>query len=96
MSEPAKPKNPRDTAPSAALKRLGDMLVGTWQLSGGAEGTIRYEWMEGGRFLIQHVDLKAFGRQIRRYDRIRRAERRQRPALYPIRHKDNDRQTSVA
>ncbi len=49
MSEPAKPKNPRDAAPSAALKRLGDMLVGIWQLSGGAEGTIRYEWMEGGR-----------------------------------------------
>jgi hypothetical protein len=59
------PTNARDAAPSAALKRIGEALVGTWKLSGGAEGTIRYEWTEGGRFLIQHVDLKAFGRQIK-------------------------------
>ncbi len=65
MSEPATPNHPRDAAPSAALQRLGDVLVGTWQLSGGAEGTIRYEWMEGERFPVQHVDLKAFGRQIK-------------------------------
>jgi len=65
MSEPTQRKRPPDAAPSAALKSLGDLLVGTWQLSGGAEGTIRYEWMEGARFLIQHIDLKAFGRQIK-------------------------------
>lgn len=41
------------------------MLVGTWQLSGGAEGVIRYEWMEGGRFLLQHVSLQVLGRQIK-------------------------------
>ncbi|MGA7079782.1 MAG: hypothetical protein WBY61_13785, partial [Terriglobales bacterium] len=56
--------NPRDAGTSAALKGIGDALVGTWKLSGGAEGIIRYEWMEGGRFLFQHVDLKVFGRQI--------------------------------
>jgi hypothetical protein len=33
--------------PSIAMKRL-DRLVGTWQVSGGAEGTVTYEWMEGG------------------------------------------------
>ena len=41
----------------AALKSLGDRLVGTWKISGDAQGQIRYEWMEGGFFLIQHVDL---------------------------------------
>jgi hypothetical protein len=59
------PINARDATPSAALKRIGEALVGTWKLSGGPEGTIRYQWTEGGRFLIQHVDLKAFGRQIK-------------------------------
>ncbi len=43
--------------PSAAMKRLGDALVGTWKVSGGAVGQVRYEWMEGGFFLMQHVDL---------------------------------------
>jgi hypothetical protein len=43
-------------ATTSDLKGL-DRLVGTWRVSGGAEGTSRYEWMEGGQFLIQHVDL---------------------------------------
>jgi hypothetical protein len=47
--------------PSPALKGLGDALVGTWRLSGGAEGQIRYEWMEGGLFLIQRVDIVVGG-----------------------------------
>ena len=42
--------------PSPDLKRL-DRLVGTWELSGDVGGTVTYEWMEGGFFLIQHVDL---------------------------------------
>ncbi|MFY9905540.1 MAG: hypothetical protein WBX02_00945 [Terriglobales bacterium] len=57
--------NPRDAGTSAALKRIGDALAGTWKLSSGIEGVIRYEWTEGGRFLIQHVDLMAFGRRIK-------------------------------
>jgi hypothetical protein len=52
-------------APSATLKRIGEKLLGTWKLTGGAEGEIRYEWAEGGFFLIQHMDLKAFGRRIK-------------------------------
>lgn len=44
------------SVPNANLKRL-DRLVGTWQVSGGAEGQTTYEWMEGGFFLMQHVDL---------------------------------------
>jgi hypothetical protein len=43
--------------PDPALKRLGDALVGTWQVSGGAQGQVRYEWMDGGFFLMQHVEL---------------------------------------
>jgi hypothetical protein len=42
--------------PSPKLKSL-DKLVGTWSVSGGVQGTIRYEWMEGSFFLFQHVDL---------------------------------------
>ena len=42
--------------PSPDIKRL-DRLVGTWELSGDVGGRVTYEWMEGGFFLIQHVDL---------------------------------------
>jgi hypothetical protein len=40
-------------------------LVGTWRVTGGAEGTATYEWMEGGFFLLQHVDLAQAGQVIR-------------------------------
>jgi hypothetical protein len=43
--------------PDAALQQLGDKLLGTWEISGGAQGQVRYEWMDGGFFLIQHVNL---------------------------------------
>ncbi|MGP3963744.1 hypothetical protein ACTWPT_48055 [Nonomuraea sp. 3N208] len=49
---------------SEQMRKL-DGLVGTWQLSGGAKGTVRFEWMEGGFFLLQHVDLVHDGRQVR-------------------------------
>src|SRR5918998_5020407 len=49
--------------PSPDLKRL-DRLVGTWELSGDVGGTVTYEWMEGGFFLIQHIAfLQEDGRQ---------------------------------
>jgi hypothetical protein len=35
------------------LTALGDRLVGTWKVSGEAEGETSWEWMEGGFFLIQ-------------------------------------------
>jgi len=34
-----------------------DRLVGTWAVSGESTGTVRYEWMDGGGFLVQHVEL---------------------------------------
>lgn len=50
--------------PNPDLKAL-DRLVGTWEVSGGAEGTVTYEWMENNFFLIQHVNLKQFGNDVK-------------------------------
>ena len=49
--------------PSEELRAL-DRLEGTWQVTGGAEGTVRYEWMEGRYFLLQHVELEHYGQHI--------------------------------
>jgi hypothetical protein len=51
--------------PPPGLKSLGDSLVGTWEISGGAQGRVTYEWMEGGFFLIQRVDLEQHGQRIK-------------------------------
>lgn len=48
--------NHQPATPNPDLKAL-DRLVGTWQVSGGAQGTVTYEWMEGGFFLVQRVEL---------------------------------------
>ncbi|MBI5304945.1 MAG: hypothetical protein HY868_22620 [Chloroflexi bacterium] len=50
--------------PNPDLKSL-DRLVGTWKISGGAQGTVTYEWMEGGFFLIQHFDLELEGHKVK-------------------------------
>ena len=51
--------------PNDALKSLR-RLVGTWKIGGSLfHGTVRFEWMEGGFFLVQHVDGEAGGRRIR-------------------------------
>ena len=56
--------------PSPALRRL-DKLVGTWELSGDVAGTVTYEWMEGGFFLLQRVDLgeEASGMEVIGHER---------------------------
>ena len=51
--------------PAADLQALGARLLGAWRVTGGAEGTIRYEWMEGGFFLIQHVEFEQDGQQVK-------------------------------
>jgi hypothetical protein len=33
-------------------------------VTGGAEGTVRFEWMQGGFFLVQHVELEQYGQRI--------------------------------
>lgn len=50
--------------PSDAVRAL-DRLVGTWTLTGGATGTVTYAWMQGGWFLLQHVELEQYGMQVR-------------------------------
>lgn len=50
-------------APDAAVSPL-DRLVGTWTVTGGAEGTVTYRWLEGGHFLIQDVELEQDGERI--------------------------------
>lgn len=50
--------------PNLDLKDL-DKLVSTWKVFGGAQGEVTYEWMEGGFFLIHHVDLEHDGQQIK-------------------------------
>ena len=50
--------------PNPDLKPL-DRLIGTWKQSGEVEGEIRYEWAEGGFFLLQHVDMVQYGNPIK-------------------------------
>jgi hypothetical protein len=50
--------------PSPALKKL-EILVGTWDVSGGVQGRLIYDWMEGGFFLLQHVDMNHQGHRIK-------------------------------
>lgn len=56
--------------PNPALKRL-DVLVGTWDLQGREAGTggevhgqVAREWMAGGFYLVQRVDIDYTGRQV--------------------------------
>jgi len=58
----AQPQQP--PTPNPDLEAL-DRLIGTWQVSGGAQGTVTYEWMEGAFFLIQHVELEQYGQKIK-------------------------------
>ncbi|WP_157431787.1 hypothetical protein [Actinomadura hibisca] len=51
-------------ANDTALRALG-RITGTWKVTGGAEGTITYRWMEGGFFLLQDVDLEQDGHRIK-------------------------------
>ncbi|MDA4892346.1 hypothetical protein PFZ55_36295 [Streptomyces sp. MS2A] len=52
-----------EPAPSADVAAL-DRLVGEWTVTGGAEGIVRYEWMAGRHFLLQHVELEQFGERV--------------------------------
>lgn len=55
-SNPRDAQTQRPPQPNPDLKSL-DKLVGTWAVSGDTEGTVTYEWVEGGFFLFQHVEL---------------------------------------
>jgi len=56
--------------PNPTLESL-DVIVGTWGLKGresGPDGEIHgrptFKWMEGGFYLVQHVDIDYIGRRI--------------------------------
>jgi effector-binding domain-containing protein len=54
------PGAPVDPARDPRLVALGKLAVGTWKVDGGADGpngTLVFEWLAGGHFLVQHVDL---------------------------------------
>ena len=55
---------PQPPQPNPDLKGL-DRLVGTWNVAGGAEGQVTYQWMDGGFFLLQHVELEQYGQQTK-------------------------------
>ncbi len=52
------------STPNPDLKSL-ERLVGTWKVSGDAYGQVKYEWKQGGYFMIQHLDLVHGGRKIK-------------------------------
>ncbi len=58
------PAQPMSPLPNPDLKKL-DRLVGRWKVSGGAHGEVSYEWMEGGFFLLQKVELDHDGHKIK-------------------------------
>jgi hypothetical protein len=55
---------PQTPSPNPDLKSL-DVLVGTWKVSGEAQGFVTYKWLEGGFFLLQEVDLFHSGHEIK-------------------------------
>jgi len=61
MAEYSQNERPK---PNPDLKSL-ERLIGTWKQSGGIAGEITYEWMEGGFFLIQRVDLEQGEQKIK-------------------------------
>ena len=60
---------PPATKPSEALRAL-DRLGGTWTVSGGTTGTVTYEWMDGGYFLIQQVRMDHDGHDVNGFEVI--------------------------
>lgn len=55
------PQNPPQDPPLRALNRL----VGNWAITGDATGSVSYQWLDGGYFLMQSGDLHLFGHHNR-------------------------------
>lgn len=52
--------NQQPPRPNPDLKSL-DALLGTWKVTGEAEGYVTYKWLEGGFFMMQEVDIVQSG-----------------------------------
>lgn len=62
-------KNTVNEAARPGMKAL-DRMVGTWKISGGASGTVTYEWMDDGYFLMQHSAMEFQDRVMKSLDII--------------------------
>ncbi|MFF0742772.1 hypothetical protein ACFYVL_20470 [Streptomyces sp. NPDC004111] len=49
--------------PVDGLRAL-ERLIGTWKVTGGAEGTVTYRLLEGGHFLVQDIALEQYGQPV--------------------------------
>ena len=58
------PQAQQPPMPNPDLKSL-ERLIGTWKLGGDTQGTIAYEWLAGGFFLIQHFDFELYGHAVK-------------------------------
>lgn len=81
--------NTQTPTPSPALQSL-DRLVGTWRLTGDSTGTVTYEWMEGGFFLLQHVDMHLFGSDVKALEVIGHLQPFGEPATPEVRSRAYD------
>lgn len=52
-----------EPGPNPDLRSL-DRLIGTWTLTGETSGSVRYKWLPGGYFLLQHFDLTLNGHRV--------------------------------
>jgi len=71
----------RPPEPNPDLKILA-RLVGTWEMSGDVQGRVTFEWMEGGFFLIQRVNLERPGQRIKGIEYIGYDEENDNPSSY--------------
>lgn len=59
----------KTTSEATPGMRSLDRMVGTWKVTGGARGTVRYEWFDRKSALIQYVNLGATkGFEVIRFD----------------------------
>ena len=57
--------NTQAPQPNPGLKSL-EKLIGTWNVSGpDISGQVRYAWLEGGFFLVQHFDFVHSGHKVK-------------------------------
>ena len=64
MADDTTTPQPQPPPPNPDLRSL-ERLVGTWTVAGGAHGQVTYQWMAGGFFLLQHVELEQDGQQTK-------------------------------
>lgn len=53
-----------NNTPQPDLESL-NKLIGAWAVTGGAQGQITYEWLEGKFFLVQYFELDHGGHKIK-------------------------------